>query len=65
MTLEELKQDTPEADTMARRILTALYECAMAAQGSRLGEIKFERKNEPRVPAEAGPLARKWTACPR
>ena len=47
MTLEELKQNTPEADAMARRILTALYECAMAAQGSRLGEITIERKSAP------------------
>ena len=43
MTLQELAMDTPEADAMARRILTALYECAAAAQGAKLGTLTITR----------------------
>ena len=45
MTLAELAMDTPEADAMARNILTTLYELAAAAQGARLASIEITRKN--------------------
>ena len=46
MTMQELANDTPEADALARRILTALYECAAAAQGRELGAITITRRQQ-------------------
>ena len=43
---KKLQPDTPEADELARKILTTLYELAAAAQGCRLESIVITRKDE-------------------
>ena len=49
MWLHEIEPGTPEADALARKILTALYECAAMSRGldpNKL-EITITRTDEP------------------
>lgn len=46
MWLHEIVPGSPEEDALARKILTALYECAAAAQGCRLESITITKKEK-------------------